>query len=160
MTTHCIPSSVLWINRLALAIIFFWFGALKILDSSPAETLIVHLHRRTLDPLIPIHTFLTLLGIIECGIGILWLIPAATRFVIVVFTLQMATTFLPLILLPADTWHHLLILSLSGQYILKNIVLIASAYTIYKDCQTRGWRPLRPLASFLRLVRHSSNNIQ
>ena len=154
MTTHCIPSSVLWLNRVALFIIFFWFGALKILDVSPAETLIVHLHQLTLDQLIPIHTFLILLGSIECVIGILWLIPAVTRFVIVVFTLQMATTFLPLILLPADTWHHLLILSLSGQYILKNIVLIASAFTIYKDCRTSGWQPLRPFASFLRARRH------
>ena len=154
MTTHCIPSSVLWLNRFALSIIFCWFGILKILAVSPAETLIIHLHQLTLDHLLPVRSFLILLGLIECGIGILWLIPAATRFVIIVFTLQMATTFLPLILLPADTWHHLLILSLPGQYILKNIVLIASAFTIYKDCQTNGWQPLRPLASFFRARRH------
>lgn len=51
-----------------------------------------------------------------------------------------------------------MILSLPGQYILKNIVLVASAFTIYKDCQVRGWTfPKRPFASFLRLSRHYYN---
>jgi hypothetical protein len=31
---HCFPSSVLWLNRLALFIIFFWFGVLKKFSAS------------------------------------------------------------------------------------------------------------------------------
>jgi uncharacterized membrane protein YkgB len=152
---HCLPSSVLWFNRLALFIIFFWFGTLKIFSASPAESLITHLHRMTLYNVMSIHAFMILLGVTECLIGILWLIPYLTRIAIVLFTIQMATTFLPLILLPDETWHNILILSLPGQYILKNIVLIASAFTIYKDCQVRGWAfPKRSLASFFPSVRH------
>jgi hypothetical protein len=39
--------------------------------------------------------------------------------------------FLPLLLMPNETWQSLFALSLPGQYIIKNVVLIASAYTIY-----------------------------
>lgn len=140
LVTHCVPANVLWVNRFALFLIFFWFGFLKIISLSPAETLITHLHQITLSKFLSINKFLIILGIIECLIGVMWLIPQLTRFVIVVFIIQMLTTFLPLILLPGETWNNVMVLSLSGQYILKNIVLIASAYTIYKDCQIRGWR--------------------
>lgn len=152
---HCIPPSVLWLNRVSLFVIFFWFGALKVFSASPAESLITHLHQLTLYKLISIHHFLIALGFIECIIGILWLIPGATKVVIIIFTVQMATTFLPLIILPGETWHNIMILSLSGQYILKNIVLVSSAFTIYKDCQVNGWNFNKiSFASFSRLSRH------
>jgi len=43
--------------------------------------------------------------------------------------------------MPDQTWNHFLVLSLSGQYILKNIVLIACALTIYKDYRLRAADP-------------------
>lgn len=136
---HCLPASVLWLNRVCLFIIFFWFGLLKILSVSPAESLVSHLHQMTLYPYISIRSFLVILGVIECAIGILWLIPRLTKLVIIIFMVQMFTTFLPLILLPQETWRNMMILSLPGQYIIKNIVLVSSAFTIYKDCQVTGW---------------------
>lgn len=140
--SHCVPSAVLWVNRFALFLIFFWFGFLKIIELSPAETLVTNLHNKTVAPYIGMETFLLLLGFTECIIGILWLIPKLTRFVIILFIFQMSTTFLPLIVIPEETWDNFLVLSLSGQYIFKNLVLIASAFTIYKDCQVRGWKSL------------------
>ena len=137
--SHCVPANVLCVNSLSLFLIFFWFGLLKIISLSPAETLVTHLHHITLSSFISINKFLIVLGIVECIIGIMWLIPSLTKFVIIIFILQMLTTFLPLILLQNETWNNIMVLSLSGQYILKNIVLIASAYTIYKDCQIKGW---------------------
>lgn len=139
VVTHCVPSSVLWLNRISLFIIFFWFGFLKIISLSPAEVLVTHLHKITLAKFISIHDFLIVLGILECIIGILWLIKSLTKVVVIIFTIQMMTTFLPLILLSSETWNNILVLSLSGQYILKNIVLVASAFTVYKDCQVRKW---------------------
>jgi uncharacterized membrane protein YkgB len=137
--TVCIPDSVLWLNRFALFTIFFWFGLLKIADRSPAETLIVSLHHATLVRHIPIDLFLEVLGATECLIGLLWLIPALTRYTLVLFLAQMTTTLLPLIFLPDQTWTQFLVLSLSGQYILKNIVLIACAFTLYTDCRLQRW---------------------
>jgi uncharacterized membrane protein YkgB len=44
----------------------------------------------------------------------------------------MITTFLPLILLPKETWDAFLTLTLTGQYIVKNLVLIGSAFFLYE----------------------------
>lgn len=135
----CLPKQVIWFNRVALFIILFWFGILKILQLSPAETLITHLHEITIIKFISIEKFLFILGVAECFIGFFWLIPRLTKYVMIIFLVQMLTTFLPLMILPKETWDNILVLSLSGQYILKNIVLIASAFTIYYDCRVRGW---------------------
>lgn len=135
----CLPKNIIWLNRASLFVIFFWFGLLKIFGASPAETLICKLHSMTIGQIISIQNFLFILGIVECLIGILWLIPKLTKYVIIIFLLQMITTFLPLFILPQETWNNILVLSLSGQYILKNIVLITSAFTIYYDCRIKGW---------------------
>ncbi len=121
---------IVWFNRLALAVVFIWFGFLKIIHASPAEPLVKHLHEVTLVKFIPVNTFVVLLGCIECVIGLLWLIPRFTKATIVLFALQMFTTFLPLFYLPRDTWQHSFVLTLEGQYIVKNLVLLASAATI------------------------------
>jgi uncharacterized membrane protein YkgB len=138
--SHSVSGNVLWINRISLFLIYFWFGFLKIVSLSPAENLVTHLHRITLSSVISINKFLVILGVAECLIGIMWLIPSLTRYTFIIFMLQMFTAFLPLILLPGDTWNNIFVLSLSGQYILKNIVLIACAFTIFKDCQPKGWK--------------------
>ncbi len=118
---------------MALFIVFFWFGILKILHVSPAEKLVSDLHQVTISPFISIDSFLFFLGIIECLIGLLWLIPSLTKLAFGVFIAQMFTTFLPLLFLPKDTWQNTLVLTLTGQYIIKNVVLIASAWTIFNS---------------------------
>ena len=135
----CLPAAALWGNRLALFVVFFWFGALKVLGLSPAEALVTQLHARTLAAFIPAADFQLVLGLVECAIGLLWLVPGLTRYALLVFAGQMLAAFLPLLLLPDETWQRPLVLSLSGQYILKNVVLLASAGTIYADCRVRGW---------------------
>ena len=126
-----VSSSVIWFNRISLFVVFFWFGFLKVVHISPAEGLVTHLHQATIASLIPIESFLVLLGIVECLIGILWIIPKLTRFAFWLFILQMITTFLPMLYLPNDTWQNTMVLTLTGQYIIKNVVLIASALTIF-----------------------------
>lgn len=125
-----ISSNIIWWNRVALFVVFFWFGFLKIIHVSPAEGLVTNLHQATIASLMPIEHFLVFLGVVECVIGVLWLIPSLTKIAFGVFILQMFTTFLPLLFLPKDTWQNTLVLTLTGQYIIKNVVLIASALTI------------------------------
>lgn len=124
--------SVEWFNRVALFIVFFWFGFLKILKISPAEQLVTHLHQTTFASMIPIDAFLLILGAAECIIGAIWLIPKWTKLAFWIFLFHMFTTFLPLFFLPKDTWQNMMVLTLTGQYIIKNVVLVASAYTILK----------------------------
>lgn len=127
-----ISSDIIWLNRVALFVVFFWFGFLKVIHISPAEGLVTNLHQATIASLMPIEYFLVFLGVVECLIGVLWLIPSLTKVAFGIFILQMFTTFLPLLFLPKDTWQNTLVLTLTGQYIIKNVVLIASALTILR----------------------------
>ncbi len=124
--------SFIWLNRVALFVVFFWFGLLKIVGLSPAKDIVTHLHHQTIEPFISASYFIPLLGFAECLIGVLWLVPKLTKLTFVIFCLQMFTTFLPLILLPSETWQTDFALTLAGQYIIKNVVLIASAYTVFQ----------------------------
>jgi uncharacterized membrane protein YphA (DoxX/SURF4 family) len=118
--------------RIALFVIFFWFGALKIVGASPAETLVQQLFSRTI-PFIPFNIFYICFAIYECLIGVLFLFPKMTRLVILFLAFHMIATFLPLILLPQVAWSGFLVPTLEGQYIIKNLVIIALAMGIAAD---------------------------
>jgi len=115
--------------RLGLFIIFFWFGILKVFDLSPATPIVQKLSEQTI-PFINFPTFIVLFGGLEIIIGILFLIKGAERVVIPLLFLHMITTFMPLFLLPQETWFGFLIPTLEGQYIIKNLALIAAAVAI------------------------------
>jgi uncharacterized membrane protein YkgB len=115
--------------RFALFVVFFWFGALKLFGLSPAGPLAEALTARTVgiqyfDPLFIV------LSLIECLIGILFLFPKATRIVIPLLFVHMAVVSGPLVLLPEYTWHGFLVPTLEGQYIIKNLAIIAVAVGI------------------------------
>lgn len=116
--------------RLALFVIYFWFGFLKIIGLSPASAVVERLFNETLAWLLPFSTFIVLFGALECVIGILFLIPRAERVVIPIMLLHMTTTAGPLVLLPGEVWTHWFVPTLEGQYIIKNLALIALAIHI------------------------------
>lgn len=112
--------------RVSLAIVFIWFGALKPMGASPANDLIA----RTVvwaDP----DWFLPVLGIWEVLIGLCMLWRPLIRVSIALLALQMPGTFLPLVMLPDVCFQHIpWAPSLEGQYIIKNLVLIAAAIVV------------------------------
>jgi len=112
--------------RLSLFIVFFWFGILKVLGFSPAGPLIETLYQNTIG-LGDFDTFYLLFALFECLIGILFLIPSATRVVIPLLLIHMITTFGPLVFLPEIAWQKAFVPTLEGQYIIKNLVIIALA---------------------------------
>ncbi len=115
--------------RIALFIVFFWFGILKVVGLSPANGLVLRLFQETI-PWMSFGTFIILFGLLECLIGVLFLIKGTERVVIPLLLIHMITTFLPLILLPEIGWQRFLVPTLEGQYIIKNVVLIAAAIGI------------------------------
>lgn len=117
------------VARIGLFIVFFWFGALKVVGQSPASGLVADLLKRTI-PFMEPNTFIFFFGIFEVLIGILFIIKGAERVVIPLLFIHMIMTFGPLILLPAVTWSGFLIPTLEGQYIIKNVVIIAAAIGI------------------------------
>jgi uncharacterized membrane protein YkgB len=112
--------------RVGIGLIFIWFGALKPLGISPAEDLLAAtVYWWTPEIVVPA------IGYWEVLIGVTFLIPALTRVAIFLLAFQMPGTFLPLILLPEVCWDVFpLGLTLEGQYIVKNLIIIGAALVI------------------------------
>lgn len=120
------------ILRISIGIIYLWFGGLKFFPGvSPAEDLAKEtIHYLTFGLLSPIVSII-LLAIWETVIGILLIAGLYTRFTIRFVLLHMLCTFAPLIFLPAASFTHApYALTLVGQYILKNIVIISALFVI------------------------------
>ncbi len=112
--------------RIGLGIVFIWFGLLKPLGMSPAEELV-----RRVVYVVPPDLFVPLLGWWEVAIGVGLLYRPFNRTAIFLLFLQMPGTLLPLVLLPEvcftqAPWG----LTLEGQYIIKNAVLIGAALVV------------------------------
>jgi uncharacterized membrane protein YkgB len=122
--------------QLSLGIVFIWFGGLKVADMSPAADLV----RNTVywwDP----EVFLPLLGWWEVVIGVCLLVRPLVRVAIPLLLLQMPGTMLPLVLLPEVCFTHFpLGLTLEGQYIVKNLVLVAAALVVGGSLRDRRFR--------------------
>ncbi len=117
------------VARFGLFVVFFWFGLLKVIGLSPASGLVQDLFHQTV-PFMQFSLFLVLFGLFECLIGILFLFKGYERIVIPLLFIHMVTTFMPLFLLPAVTWTQFMVPTLEGQYIIKNLVIIAAAIGI------------------------------
>jgi uncharacterized membrane protein YkgB len=112
--------------RFALFIVFFWFGILKIFGMSPANPMVADLMQATL-PFMTWEVFIVIFSLYEMLIGISFLIPRWARFAIALLVPHMIMTALPLIFLPEMTWQGILIPTLEGQYIIKNLIIVALA---------------------------------
>lgn len=117
------------VARASIFLIFFWFGAIKLVGLSPAGPLAKALIDKTVG-LQYFNLLFTLLALLECVIGLLFLFPKATRIVIPLLLTHMLIVCSPLLLVPEYTWQSLLVPTLEGQYILKNAVVIAVAIGI------------------------------
>ncbi len=120
-----------WLNRAMIAVVYIWFGFLKVIGTSPAEGLVTKLFNLTLEPMMGIQTFLLILGIGECLIGFVWLSPRLTKLAFGLMIVHMFTTFMPILILPNETWQSFFNLTLTGQYIIKNVVLLSAAWFVY-----------------------------
>lgn len=118
------------VARVSIFIVFFWFGFLKIIGLSPAGPLVHQLFDQTLGGVMPFDAFYLFFALFECIIGLLFIIPKAERVVMPLLLLHMITTFLPLIFLTSVTWQSPFVPTLEGQYIIKNLVIIAAAIGI------------------------------
>ena len=112
-----------WTARIALFVIYFWFGLLKLIGLSPAGPLVEQLFHATIS-FMSFETFYVLFALFEMLIGLLFLFPRAIKFATSLFGLHMITTFMPLVFLSAITWQQAFVPTLEGQYIIKNLALI------------------------------------
>ena len=130
--TRAMADHGLLLLRLALGIVFLWFGALKLIPGlSPAEGLAGRTVEVLSFNLIPAATAVPILGIWESLIGLGLLTGVAMRATLLLLFVQMLGTLTPLVLFPTDTFDKFPYApTLEGQYIIKNAVLIAGAVVL------------------------------
>jgi len=113
--------------RLALGLVFVWFGALKLAGRSPIEDLV-----RDTAYFVPGDVAIYGLGVLEIVIGLGLLMPVALRAVLLLFWLQMLGTLAVVAIHPGRVFQDSdpLLLTLDGEFIVKNLVLIAAGIVI------------------------------
>ena len=120
--------------RFSIFLIFFWFGAIKLLGLSPASPLAEALTAQTIG-MQYFDSLFIILSLLECLIGVLFLFPKMTRIVIPLLLAHMILVCSPLIILPSYIWQQPFVPTLEGQYIIKNAVVVAVAIGIAASAQ-------------------------
>jgi uncharacterized membrane protein YphA (DoxX/SURF4 family) len=118
--------------RIALGGVFLWFGALKLIpDASPAEALAGQTIERLTFGIVPAATALPILAVWEVAIGVGLFIGRWMRITLLLLFVQMLGTITPLFLFPSATFSHFpWAPTLEGQYIIKNVVIVAAAIVL------------------------------
>ncbi|MDX2564779.1 hypothetical protein PV371_34710 [Streptomyces sp. TX20-6-3] len=113
--------------RAGLGVVFVWFGVLKVIGLSPAAALVVDVLPFTAGD-----WFVPALGWAEVALG-LWLTSGRTRALAMpVLTAHLCGTFAVLVLTPSVAFSHSnpLLLTLVGEFVVKNVVLLAGVVVV------------------------------
>lgn len=131
------------VSRFSFFLVFFWFGILKMMELSPAHGVVHTIYEHTAW-YIPWTVFIFVFGAYECLIGIIFLFPGKEKWALYLLIPHAITTFGPLIVLPGLVWKSFMVPNLIGQYIIKNLVIIALAIFIASyESEHRQQRELR-----------------
>lgn len=115
--------------RISLFVVFAWFGVLKVFGMSPANPLVAQLLTATI-PFVSFEQFIIFLGLYEMLIGLMFLLPRYERVAIFLLVPHMIVVSLPLFLLSETSWVRPLVPTLEGQYIIKNLAIVALAISM------------------------------
>lgn len=113
--------------RISLGVVFLWFGLLKIFDVSPVSGLVANtIYWFDPDVVVPA------LGVFEVFVGACLVAGRLMRIALPLLVLQMAGTFMVLVLLPDVAFRdgNPFLLTVEGEFVVKNLVLLSSALVI------------------------------
>lgn len=118
--------------RISLGVIFFWFGALKYFPGlSPAQNIASDTIRVLTFGWMGPALSMPILATWECLIGLGLISGVFLRLTILLLFLQMIGAVSPVFVFPERIFTHVpYALTLEGQYIIKNAVLISAALVI------------------------------
>jgi putative oxidoreductase len=113
--------------RIALGVVFVWFGALKVTGTSPVRDLVA-----ATVPFLPATWFVPLVGVVEVLAGLALVLGIGVRPVVAVTVLHLMGTFLVFAVQPGVAFGdgNPLRLSVTGEFVLKNLVLLAAALVV------------------------------
>ncbi len=122
----------------SLGIVYLWFGALKFIPGmSPAEGLASETIVRLTFNLLDTRLSLILLAIWECTLGCFLLLNVFRKITIPLAMIHILLTFSPMLLLPGEVFNsEPFALTLVGQYIVKNLVIIAVLVSLWNQART------------------------
>lgn len=120
--------------RLTLGVVFVWFGALKVGGATPVADLVA----RTVY-WVDAAWLVPALGVAEVVIGLGLITGRWLRAVLAVFALQMAGTFLVLVVQPEVAFDggNPLLLTVEGEFVVKNLVLLAAGMAVGAHVEAR-----------------------
>ncbi len=130
--TRWMADNAIRLIRISIGIIFFWFGFLKFFPGvSPAETLAIKTIDTIILGLVSEQFIIYGLAILESIIGLLLIFNLFLREALLLLFVQMIGTITPLFLYPSEVFTAVPYgLTLEGQYIVKNLVIISGALAI------------------------------
>ena len=113
--------------RISIGIVFVWFGLLKVFGESPVSGLVAKtIYWFDPDVVVP------MLGVFEVFVGACLVAGKLMRIALPLLVLQMAGTFLVLVMHPDVAFQHgnPLLLTVEGEFVIKNLVLLSAALVI------------------------------
>ena len=114
---------------ISLAIVYIWFGALKIAGQSPVADIV-----KTTYPSFPEPYFLIFLGFWEIVIGAFLLNNKTLKIGILLMWLQLGGIFLGAVSNPSLYFSgDMFLLNANGEFVVKNIVFVAATYYLWKN---------------------------
>lgn len=117
--------------RYTMALVYLWFGAMKLRrGKSDAEDLAGTTINRLTGDRISVTQGSFGLGILECAIGLGLLNSRLARPTLALIPLHLAGAASPFIVLPERCFHSPGVLTMEGQFIVKNGVLGAAAFEL------------------------------
>lgn len=118
--------------RYSIGILFVWFGMLKFFPGvSPAEGLATETIRILSFGILQKAVSIKLLAVLEVGLGVLLMFTREYRFTFWLLLFHMAATIMPLFILTEVTFKVIPFqLTIEGQYIIKNFVIICAAFIL------------------------------
>lgn len=115
--------------KYSLALVYIWFGLLKVLGVSPVAGLVKDTFTSFPEPM-----FLTVLGVGEIVIGLLLLSRKTVKLGVFLMWAQIAGIFIGVVLNPILYFSgaNLLYLGTYGEFVVKNFVFIAAGYYLWE----------------------------
>src|SRR5262245_16390352 len=113
--------------RVAMSLVFAWFGALKMADATPVGDLLAHT-----VPFVDRHALVPGMGVLEVALGIGLLVGWPYRIILPAMIGHLSGTFLVLVVQPNVAFQHgnPLLLTTTGEFVVKNLVLISAAMVL------------------------------
>ena len=132
---QCMRTYGIQLIRISLAIVFIWFGLLKVIGRSPVAALVA----QTVYWVSP-NWFVPFLGVWEAVVGLGLLCGRFLRLTLFLFWLQLTGTFLVLVVRPDIAFQggNPLLLTTEGEFVIKNLVLIAGGLAVGSTVERSG----------------------